>query len=190
MARYSKVLATLLCATGLFAAASANATLVNNANGTFTDTTSGYVWKTLSQFNNMNYNTAVASLSPGFHAASATELATLTTDDPAIPANFTADYNAMGASSTRGLIWGFFGNGTEWAWKFSYDTTWYTNDSTANGWASLNYAVSPSSAYSDLGLFAVNTGATTSVPEPTSLAILGLGLVGLVGFRRKSRNAK
>jgi hypothetical protein len=181
--RSFKFLVSFLC---VFAAASASAGLINNTDGTFTDTTTGYLWKTLGQFNGKTYGQAVAGLAGDFHAASFAELATLTNDAPATPSAFAADSAAMGAVSSRSLIWGFFGDGTHWAWKFSADTHWNTNDSTYNGWTSYNYAVTPNQAYSDLGLFAVSTSGISSVPESSSLVLLLIGLMMIVVTRRRA----
>lgn len=169
-------------------AAPAGATLINNNDNTFTDTATGFVWLTLSQNNNRNYFDAVAALPTGFHAASAAELASLTAAAPATPATFASDYAAMGAQSGRSLIWGFFGAGDQWAWKFQSDTTWNTNNSGDFGWRNYQYPVDPSAASSDLGLFAVKTDIQPSnVPEPGTLGIVGLGLAGLMLSRQRRR---
>jgi hypothetical protein len=173
------LIAACTCAAAL-ACPQAGAGLINHGDGSFTDTGSGYLWRTLAQYDGLDYAGALALLPANYHVASAAELATLTIAAPADPSAFAADVAATGADPAAGAIWGFYGDGTQYAWKFDYDTAWNTNAaSNAYGWTNWNYAVGPGDAMPGLSLFAVNTAAdATDVPEP---ARTGAGRDGEAG---------
>src|SRR5881398_2963892 len=104
--RSSTLLAACACAIAALACPLANASLINNNDGTFTDTSSHYVWRTLDQYDNKTYAQAVALLPTGFHAASEAELATLTLAAPADSTRFALDAAAMGLSPDYSILWG------------------------------------------------------------------------------------
>jgi hypothetical protein len=187
------------CVLAVLACPLAQASLLNHGDGSFTDTDTGYLWRTLAQYDGLDYASALALLPAGYHAASEAELATLTAAAPADPAGYAADAAALGASP-YGFIWGFYGDGTRYVWKADYATAWNSNAANASGWDNWNYAVPPDTAFAGLSLFAVNTApaaapAVGEVPEPATLALFGLGLAivarhrAVPGARRRGREA-
>ena len=104
--------------------------------------------------------------------------------------------------------WAFYGiqfeNEATQLFKFaSLGVTGPSSGATINGWESLSVNISQTGGYKfyfgivntqdtnlDSTLFIDGISGTgtlsTSVPEPSSLAILGLGLLGLVRFRKKA----
>jgi hypothetical protein len=178
----------ILCTVALLAAAPAGAALINNHNGSFTDTATGYLWRTLAQYDGMEFDDAAALLPAGYHVSSETELATLTAAAPTAAAGFGALLSSMGAAPDSGMVWGFYGDGKRYAWLADGDTAWNSNTANGFGWTNWNYAVSPDDAFAGLSLFAVNTTPLqAAVPEPGTFLLSGVGLI-LLGCRlRRSK---
>jgi hypothetical protein len=183
MTTFRKLLAAHLCAFAALACPLASASLINHNDGSFTDTESGYLWRTLAQYDGLDYAAARAALPAGFHVASEAELGTLTAHAPADPANFAADAATMGAMPDYGIIWGFYGDGSRYLWKADYDTAWNSSAANGQGWQAWNYDVPAGEAWAGLSIFAVNTSVQADVPEPASLALVGLGLAALARRR-------
>lgn len=102
-----------------------------------------------------------------------------------------SDYQAtsigsVGSFSTVGLAIGDI---------FSFDITTIFNDAIVNGWSSLGIRLSTENTVDDGGAWTFDdfrlttTDITnTSVPEPSSLAIFALGLIGLASRRFKKKS--
>jgi hypothetical protein len=183
MTTFSKLLAAHLCAIAALACPLASASLINHNDGSFTDTDSGYLWHTLAQYDGLDYAATLAALPAGYHVASEAELATLTAHAPADPASFATDAAAMGALPGTGMIWGFYGDGSRYAWKADYDTAWNSTAANSQGWFAWNYDVPAGYAWPGLSVFAVNTDVRADVPEPATLALVVLGLAGMARRR-------
>jgi hypothetical protein len=167
--------------------ASAQAALVSTSATTFMDTNTGYSWLNLGQFYGMSFTQMQTALPTGYSVATEAQAKTLTDAAPAIPGNYFADAAVMGVPSptplNRDLIWGFYGDGSTWLWKFSGDTNWQSNAANASGWTNNNYTLTVDN-YADLGVFAVDTHAN-AVPEPDTYALMLAGLAGLAALRRR-----
>jgi hypothetical protein len=178
---FKKIALFVAVVMSLGATSAANASLVQGGNGTFTDTTTGYEWQNISTFWGAHTASMGTLLLSGYQFANLAQVQQLQADAPAFAANFFADATAMGVPQptplNRDLIWGVYGDLTNYTWK------WGSDDSGEWNFYSTNV-----SSYADMGAFAVNTNSQT-VPEPTSLALFGLGLAGLAISRRVAKKA-
>jgi hypothetical protein len=188
MKTLKQVAGASLCAIAVLFSPLARATLINHNDGTFTDTASGYLWRTLDQYDGLTFAQAVAALPTGFRAATADEVAGLTAHAPANSATFAADAAAMGLSNAYDIIWGFYGDSSHYVWReYWNDDSWSSDASNKYGWYDFGYALPAGYSSPGLSLFAVDTTPPSSnVPEPATLAIVGLGLAG-ISLRRRSR---
>ena len=196
MKRMLMVLAILLAAT-----CTVHASVINSADvaglSTFQDTNTGRIWLDLNNFFDDAATTSItgfeminAAQNAGFTFATLTDIDGLLASLPLTGGEWSTYAPIMGYGIPRQLIWGMFddgdGNPFGWAWSYSYDTAW-------NFYNDVSYAEfvqnigSPGDV--DMGIWAYQTGSVDPVPEPATVLLLGIGLVGTALFGRRMRRA-
>jgi len=153
--------------------------------GTFTDDVTGYIWLDINAFYGNAGNPHTAGQMKSLAEAAGFTIATLTDvrdlfSHMTLANNWASNKAIIGDSSTRELIWGFTESETNstvfnWAWVWSNSTSLQASTSTYNS----------NDRYSDIGIWAFKTSNSTQVPEPTTLAIFALGILGLAARRFK-----
>lgn len=179
----------------------AGATVVDSAdvNGlhTFRDTNTGRIWLDLNNFFDANgnsiftaYGMVFAAQSAGFTVATDADLLPLLGSLPldSIGSLWSTYANVMGASSPRYVIWGAYNDGTledmGWGYAFVTEDSWTIQPNTVDP---LLIADGAPPGRQDLGLWAYLIGSASEVPEPDTLALLGIGIAGLLASLRRRR---
>lgn len=161
----------------------------------FQDDTTNLEWLDLDNFfSGYTYYGIVALLAgSGYHLATLSELQALQASIPAVPANFAAEAPIVGANypgspyaaGERSLMWGIYedGNpsdGISYSWKFDNDTSWKVVS---------NVMMEGNLNNGDLGAWVVADAAGAEIPEPSTVALMGIGSACLVLVRRSARRA-
>lgn len=195
-----KMLRIAAVALSLSLANIAGATVINVAdvNGlkTFKDTNTSRVWLDMNNFftpdgNNGSTGLEMMALAQqaGFTFATKSDVQELLSTLPLDAGQWTGYAAVMGFGAPRQLIWGMYDDGGSpygWAYAFSSDSSWAFTDNTYNPSTQVNPG--PGGGQ-DLGIFAYKLDAVTEVPEPTGIALLGLGIAGLFVARRRKQQA-
>ena len=173
----------------------AQAAVVNHADvsglRTFQDTNTGRVWLDLDNFFDASASVSItgnqliaAANAAGFAFATNADVHQMLDTLPLTGGEWGGYAAVMGYGHPRSLIWGMMddGNGNPYGWAYAYstDATWGFADNATDANTVQNGG---SAGAVDMGIWAFQTGA--AVPEPLSLALVGLGLAGMTLVRRK-----
>lgn len=189
MKKFILTVALLLCN-----AVAGHATIVDYAdvNGlhTFQDQTTGRVWLDMNNFFNQTFDQmAATAAAAGFSIANQSDVSQLLATLPYPNANWSSYTSIMGEAPHRNIIWGaYLLNPTDtvhqWAYSFDYDISW----SYAGGFSN-NEIPNEFTLVADLNIWAYQTSNSTApVPEPGTIALLGLGMAGLALYGKRKQH--
>ncbi len=164
---------------------------------TFQDTNTGRIWLDIDNFFDRNTATSTftgndmiaAAQAAGFTFALEADVHQLLDSLPLDGGEWSGYAAVMGYGAPRDLIWGLYQGDPDAGYAFAYSSmTAWSFVPNQGGCLDLISGCGNGPGAQDLGLFAYQTG-DVQAPAPGALALLGLGLAGLGGLRRKVKTA-
>ena len=157
---------------------------------TFQDTITGRVWLDMDNFfdetatfGTSGFDMIAAATAGGFQFATRADVEQLLFSLPLSGGEWASYAAVMGYGIPRELIWGMYddgdGNPYGWAFAYSYMESWDFLDNATDASSIQNSGLTGAV---DMGIWAYRVA---SVPEPGTLALLGIGLLGMGAARRK-----
>jgi hypothetical protein len=171
----------------LFGSFNSMATIINGPNiggfGTFQDENTGRIWLDMDNFFNKSTTDMVAAATaPGFTFATYADVSQLLSSLPLTGGEWTSYKAIMGDAPNREIIWGSYfltASTVGWAWAGPSDTSWLFS-----GGMDWDFIPNLGTPYVDMNIWAY-TESGAAVPEPATMLLLGSGLIGLIGLRKK-----
>ena len=173
----------------LFSLSVAQAAVIDHADvsglKTFQDTNTSRIWLDMNNFfNQSTADMVTVANAAGFSFALRVDVEGLLLSLPLTGGEWPSYKAIMGDAPNRELIWGSYDDGglpstIGWAFAFDTDTAWNFLDAAF----ATNGVPNGGGQFADMNIWAYQTG--PAVPEPASMALLGLGLAGLGATRRR-----
>ena len=201
MKKFSNCLAALMACAGFTVADGASAGVIDSpdvaGHRTFVDTNTGRTWLDMDNFFDRATGTSTftgsgmmaAAAGAGFTVAGRADVEELLGSLPLTGGEWPGYASVMGYGAPRELIWGLYQVPSDagWAYAYSSDIVWGFDEPV--GFCLSSVACGNGAGSQDIGVWAYQTIDPVPAPETSSLLLGGLGLLGLLAWRRKQQTA-